>query len=282
MLKSSNSFDFEAHRGGRGLMPENTIAAMKNAIDIGVTTLEMDVVISQDKKVVVSHDPFFSEAITTTPDGRHLTKANTENYLLYSMPYEDIKKFDVGLKPHPGFPQQQKIPAYKPLLSTLIDSVEAYAALKGQKMQYNIEIKSKEGFDNVRHPAPEDFCKLVMDVIEKHGILSRTIVQSFDVRPLQYLHKNHPEVVLSYLVEQPLIQLQGQLDKLGFIPQIYSPNQALVSAKLVADCHSKGIKVIPWTVNTLDQMNTLLKLGVDGLISDYPNLFAQLNLEAKQ
>jgi glycerophosphoryl diester phosphodiesterase len=101
------SFDKEGHRGSRGLMPENTIPAMLKAIDLGVTTLEMDAVISRDKQVVVSHDPYFNADITTTPEGGQLTKAEASSRLLYRMDYDSIKKYDVGLKPHPGFPRQQ-------------------------------------------------------------------------------------------------------------------------------------------------------------------------------
>src|SRR5688572_5211788 len=110
----STSLDLQGHRGARGLMPENTIPAMLKAIDLGVTTLEMDVVISKDHKVVLSHDTYFSDNITTTPDGKHLSKKETTQHLLYQMPYDSIKKYDVGLKPHPDFPRQQKIAIYKP------------------------------------------------------------------------------------------------------------------------------------------------------------------------
>src|SRR5215218_1456073 len=108
---NNNQFDKQGHRGCRGLMPENTIPAMLKAIDLGVTTLEMDLAISADKKVVVSHDPHFNEKITTTPQGTQLTKAEGAARLLYAMNYDSIKKYDVGLKPHPDFPQQQKIAA---------------------------------------------------------------------------------------------------------------------------------------------------------------------------
>src|SRR5512141_1589187 len=98
-------FDKQGHRGCRGLMPENTIPAMLAAIDLGVTTLEMDVVISKDRKVVVSHDPWFSDQLTTTPEGLPLTKNEAEHRLLFDMDYDSISKYDVGLRPHPGFPR---------------------------------------------------------------------------------------------------------------------------------------------------------------------------------
>ena len=268
--------DLQAHRGGRGLLPENTIPAMKNAIDLGVSTLEMDVVISKDHRVVVSHDLFFNEAITTTPAGTFLTKEAAPGYLLYTMSYDSIKKFDVGSKPHPDFLQQQKIKVYKPLLADLVDSVEAYAKSKGRTISYNIEIKSKEGFDGVRHPDIQTYSELLIGVLQDKKILQRTTIQSFDIRPLQYVHRKYPAIVLSYLTERSNQSLQDELDKLGFIPAIYSPQYKIVTKELVEQSHRKGMKVLPWTVNTVEEMKAILALGADGLISDYPDLFAKI------
>lgn len=272
------SFDFEGHRGGRGLMPENTIPAMKKGMDLGITTVELDAVISKDKKVVVSHDPYFNEAITTTPDGGYLTKKEGEALLLYGMNYDVIRTYDVGLKPYPAFPQQRRLKAHKPLLSELIDSVEAYAKEKRRTIRYNIEIKSKEGFDGIRHPDPQTMSELVLAVIKEKGILNRVVIQSFDVRPLQYLHKTHPDVMLSYLTEKTAIGLDEQLNQLGFVPAVYSPAYVMVTKETVEACHRKGMKVLPWTVNSVPEMKALIAMGVDGIISDYPNLFAQLGI----
>ncbi|TDH28667.1 glycerophosphodiester phosphodiesterase [Segetibacter sp. 3557_3] len=277
-LTTGGKFDFEAHRGGRGLMPENTIIAMKNSVDLDVTTLELDVVISRDNKVVVSHDAHFNDIITTTPDGKHLTKQEAEELLLYRMDYDSIRKYDVGIKPHPGFPQQQKIAAYKPLLSELIDSVEAYAKSNGKSMSYNIEIKSRAGFDGTRHPAPPEFSELLIAVLNSKKIIDRTIVQSFDVRPLQYIHQSHPSIKLSYLVENTTVPFSEQMSKLGFTPTAYSPNYPMLTKEVVDECHRKNMQVIPWTVNTVNEMNSLVDMGVDGIISDYPNLFKQLQV----
>src|SRR5215204_5782303 len=154
-------FGKEGHRGCRGLMPENTIPAMLKAIDLGVTTLEMDAGISKDKRVLVSHDPYFNADITTTPEGEQLTKQEGSKRLLYSMNYDSIRKYDVGLKPHPGFPRQQKIAAYKPLLSELIKACEVYAKEKGvPPLWYNIETKTKKEGDGVNHPVPGEFVDL--------------------------------------------------------------------------------------------------------------------------
>jgi glycerophosphoryl diester phosphodiesterase len=274
---NQTTFDKEGHRGCRGLMPENTIPAMLKAIDLGVTTLEMDAVISADKKVVVSHDVYFNENITTTPEGKFLTKAEAARRLLYTMPYDSIRKYDVGMKPHPDFPRQQKIAVYKPLLSDLIDATEAYAAKNGRTIHYNIEIKSNPANDGVKHPAVEEFTDLLMQVIRGKGISDRTIVQSFDPRGLQIIQKKYPGTSTSLLIEaSDHRSLDEQLQQLGFTPAVYSPNSALVTPELVRQCHEKKIKVIPWTVNTIEGMKKLAQMGVDGMITDYPDLYQQL------
>lgn len=268
--------DLQAHRGGRGLMPENSIAAMKHAIDLGtVTTLEMDVLISKDGKVVVSHDPYFNAAISTTPEGKYLDAKEAPKTLLYTMPYDSIRKYDVGLKPHPDFPKQHKQAAIKPLLADLVDAVEQYAG--SRKMYYNIEIKSKEKTDGINHPGVEEFVSRVMDVLRQKNILDRVTIQSFDPRPLNLLHKQYPSLKTSFLVDKDAGRLDEQLTKLDYIPAIYSPAMATVTKEMIDGCHKRNIKVVVWTVNKPEDMQKLITLGADGIISDYPNLFEGLN-----
>lgn len=273
------SFDKEGHRGARGLMPENTIPAMLKAVDLGVTTLEMDLQISKDKKVVVSHDPNFNANITTTPDGKFLSKEEAKNLLLYNLNYDEIKKYDVGLKPHPDFPRQQKIAVYKPLLADLLDATEKYTKDKGINILYNIEIKSNAKNDGKNHPPVEEFVDLAMAVINQKGVASRTVIQSFDPRALVVMHRKYPNVATSLLIEAfDKRSLDDQLKEIGYTPTVYSPNHMLVTKQLVNECHQKNIKVVPWTINDLQRMKTLIAMGVDGIITDYPDLFGQLDL----
>jgi len=263
----------QGHRGCRGLMPENTIPAMKKALDLGVRTLELDVVISKDKQVLVSHDAFMTAEISTKPNGMPVTKAEEKSINLYQLTYAEISTFDVGRKPHPQFPQQQKLAVQKPLLAVLIDSVEAYARAMGiPQPQYNIEIKSSLQTDGVYHPAPAEFVDLVMGVIRSRNLGKRFNIQSFDVRPLQLIHQQAPEVALSYLTGNPKT-LAENLATLGFTPAIYSPYYKTVTADVVKACHEQGMTIIPWTVNTKPEIDALIALGVDGIITDYPNLF---------
>lgn len=274
---SSKMFDMQAHRGGRGLMPENTIAAMLNAIDLDVTTLEMDVVISADKKVVLSHDPYFHENITSTPEGKFLTKAEAGKRLLYNMPYDSISRYDVGLKPHPDFTRQKKIAARKPLLADLLDATESYAAKQHKTLAYNIEIKSKPENDGKKHPPVEEFTDLAIAVINAQRAASRTTIQSFDPRALKAMHTKFPAISTSLLIEgTDKRTLAQQLEELGFTPTTYSPHFSLVTPGLIKQCHAGNIRVIPWTVNTLADLQRLKNMGTDGIITDYPDLFKQL------
>ena len=268
-------FDKEGHRGCRGLMPENTIPAMLKAVDLGVTTLEMDISFTKDNEAILSHEPFFNHEITTKQDGSFITEKEEKQYNIYKMTYAEVKRYDVGLKPHPRFPDQQKIAVYKPRLADLIDSVERYITeKKAKKVLYNIETKTMPATDNLFHPAPASFVDMLMAVINEKGIQDRVIIQSFDIRTLQYLHQKYPSIKTSLLSEADnKSSFRKQIKDLGFTPTIYSPAVALVTDALVKDCHSRKMKLVPWTVNDKNEMARLKAMGVDGLISDYPNLF---------
>ncbi len=268
-------FDTEAHRGGRGLMPENTVAAMLHALTLNVTTLEMDAVITKDKQVILSHEPFFNHEITTLPGGGFIEEKDEKNYNVYGMRYAETQLYDIGLKPHPRFPQQQQLKASKPLLSQVIDSVEGFVAAHHKPLPfYNIETKCQPLTDNVFHPAPDEFVQLLMKVVNEKKIADRVIIQSFDPRSLQIIHRQYPAVKTALLIEDyDKRSLDEQLRQLGYTPTIYSPAYKLVNQVLLQACHQKQMKVVAWTVNDSKEIARLKQLGVDGIISDYPNLF---------
>jgi glycerophosphoryl diester phosphodiesterase len=275
-LTMQKNFDIQGHRGCRGLMPENTVAAMLYAIGYAhVTTLEMDVVITKDKKVILSHEPFLNHEITTKPNGGFVTEAEEKSLNIYQMTYDEVKKYDVGLKPYPRFPQQQKIAAIKPLLSDLLDSVQQYMMMARRPMPYfNIETKCLPVGDNLYHPKPEEFVDLLMAIIKEKQVEDRVIIQSFDFRTLQYLHQKYPNIKTAMLIEDSdKRSAEKQIQALGFRPTIYSSHYSLVNEALLKYCHERNIKVIPWTVNTKEEIERLKKIGVDGIISDYPDLF---------
>ena len=266
-------FDKQAHRGGRGLMPENTIPAMIHGVDLGVTTLEMDAVITADRKVLVSHETYYNSETTTIDGGKSISKGNQDSFAIYKLTYDETKKFDVGLKPYPAFPRQQRLKAIKPLLSDVIDTVENYVRQKKIKpVSYNIETKSRPADDNKMHPAPEEFVDLIMGVINEKNVGERTIIQSFDFRTLQVMHRKYSNIRLAMLIQNTK-SVADNVKDLGFVPAIYSPNYMLVNAAMIEQCHQQKMKVIPWTVNDKNKIDSLKTMGVDGIITDYPDLF---------
>ncbi|GAB3952083.1 glycerophosphodiester phosphodiesterase family protein [Spirosoma harenae] len=280
-LQTPSNFDWQGHRGCRGLMPENTIPAFLKALDLGVTTLEMDVVISKDNQVVVSHDPYFNAAFSVTPDGKSISKKEQKNLNLYQLPYADIKRYDVGSTGNPAFPEQEKVKTYKPLLSEVIDQAEAYQKTKNLPIfSYNIEIKSDASEYGKSQPEPAAFCDLVQAVLKEHIGTDRVnpdriTIQSFDFAVLQHWKQKadlgiYPKVRLSVLVEN-LRSPEKNIEELGFKPDIYSPYFRLINQTKIARLHEQGIQVIPWTVNQQRDMVRLKKWGVDGLITDYPD-----------
>ncbi|MFT6879525.1 MAG: glycerophosphoryl diester phosphodiesterase [Psychromonas sp.] len=276
MTAQSTHFEIQGHRGSRGLMPENTIEAFKKAIDEGVETLELDVVISKDKQVVVSHDPFFLPSISTSPIGEEITEATRGN--IYLLTYKEIKKFDVGLKGNPLFPDQKKLKAIKPLLKTMIKSAESYAKKKGvTPLKYNIEIKSLPEEYRKSQPEVSEFSDLVHDVIFKYLPSERVTIQSFDFTVLKHWYVKihigeYENVALSVLIEPSEDNdVQKNLDKLGFKPNIWSPSFLQLNKEKVEELHYLGIRVIPWTVNEITDMQAVKDMGCDGLITDYPD-----------
>ena len=270
-------FDLQGHRGCRGLRPENTLPAFEEALRLGVTTLELDVVISRDEHVVVSHDPWFNPVLTTLPDGSPMPEEAALDYKLFEMDYDEISRFDVGLRPHPLFPRQKKMPAVKPRLDEVIAFAESYqAACTSSKVRYNIETKSTVEGDHILHPIPERFVDLLLVVITESGIATRTTIQSFDVRTLRVVNERQSACLTSLLIdEQSGNEIDEQIAELGFRPDIYSPHYRLVSQSLIERARQLDIQVLPWTVNDAGEMKSLLAMGVDGFITDYPDMGKQ-------
>jgi len=262
-------FDLQGHRGARGLAPENTLQAFREAIDIGVNTLELDVVVTKDRQLVVSHEPWMNADICKNLAGNTIDKETEKELNIYQMTYEEVKAYDCGSTYYPAFPEQKLESAYKPLLKEVLNMADNISRNHGKKIKYNIELKSLPEGDDVNHPKPAEFVKLVIGLLQLETKLERVNLQSFDFRILKALHQSYPEVRLAALVYD--MDFDTAINELGFLPEIYSPYFPLVSKDLVKDAHESGMKVIPWTVNEPDQMKNLLKMGVDGLITDYPD-----------
>jgi glycerophosphoryl diester phosphodiesterase len=268
---NAQTLDIQGHRGARGLLPENSINGFIKAVDLGVTTLEMDVVLSMDNFVVVSHEPYISNNICLGKNGMALEDVSPEATNIYKMNYDEVRKFDCGIIGNQNFPSQEKVTSYKPLLSEVVTIIEKHIENNNlKKVKYNIEIKSDKKWDNVFHPNPVKYSERVYEVITQNIPLERVVIQSFDARILQHLHKKDPSLTIAFLVENNL-NYKKQIKSLGFKPAIYSPYFKLIDPKAIKSIQNMGIKVIPWTVNDPDEMKLLIEWGVDGIITDYPD-----------
>ncbi len=273
---SAYAFDWQGHRGSRGLMPENTIEAMREGLRFPIKTLELDVVISKDLKVVVSHEPWMNPLICRHPKGK---KFKDKEFNLFRMDYSEILRFDCGSVPFARFPEQKKMSVGKPSLHALLSEIETQLKAEKRSISYNIEIKSDEEQEQKKfQPKVSDFSDLV--VAEIRSVLSddRFVIQSFDPRVLIYIRGKYPEVTLVYLSEKK--ESPDGLKKLmGFFPAIYSPDYNILSYEDIPLFHAQGMKVIPWTVNNVEDMKKLIGMGVDGIITDYPNLIPQVEMK---
>ncbi|MBI6118148.1 glycerophosphodiester phosphodiesterase family protein [Salegentibacter maritimus] len=262
--------EVQGHRGDRGNFPENSIPAFLSAVKKGADVLELDVVVSKDKKIVVSHEPIMLALYMLTPEGDSIAKEDEKDYNLYKMDYDSIKKFDSGSRKNRLFPDQKLQKTYKPLLSEVIDTVENYIKVNNlDEVKYNIEIKSSKKNYGIYQPNPNEFVDLVMNLLEEKNIKNKVNLQSFDVNVLKILNEKYPDVELAYLVSKEGVD--KNLKKLGFTPDIYSPSHKLLKSNLVVDSiKEQNMELIPWTVNEEKDIKRMLELEVDGIITDYP------------
>lgn len=259
--------EWHAHRGFRALMPENTIAAMKNAVDLKADVLEFDITFTSDKKAVVSHDPWLDHLITLDKDGKEIAKGR--QLAIYQMKYKEVKKYDVGSRQHKDFPQQKNFKAQMPLFKELLDSVETYVRLKNYpKPLYNIETKTSIARDGIYQPAPEEFVKRMMRIIYRAKVQDRVIIQSFDPRTLEIVRRDYPKVAVMLITTKG--SLTENMKKLTFLPDYYAPSPDLINKDVVRFCQQKGIKLLCGNTNNKKDIENVLKLGVTRVCSDYP------------
>jgi glycerophosphoryl diester phosphodiesterase len=271
-------FDLQGHRGARGVMPENSIPGFILALNSGVTTVELDLAITKDKKIVVSHEPWMSAAICLTPDRSDISEKDEKSFNIYQMDYEQIRQFDCGSKGNDRFPQQLKLETVKPLLKDVIIAIEHHIkSYSLYEVDYNIEIKTSPSGDNKYHPTAEIFSDLVYNLIDQYLPLKRVVIQSFDFRVLRYWHEKYPGIRLSALIENTK-PVDANLGALGFHPSVYSLNYRLLTKAKVDYLKKLDIRVIPWTVNETEDMKRMLEWKVDGFITDYPDRAASLGL----
>ncbi len=261
------------HRGCRGLMPENTIESFEKAIRLGVDAIELDVVVSGDKKIVVSHEPFMSQTYCLKPNGSEITQNEDKMFNLYEMKYNEIQLFDCGIKAHPRFLGQKSQKSQKPLFLKAIQSCENFILKNSFKpITYIVEIKSNPSDYNIYHPAPKEYVKILLDELACFEINDRFILKSFDVAILNEINKQNSNIKTSLLVNTDE-SIPEKLLKLNYIPEILGPYYELLTHDLVVEYKNEGFKFYVWTVNDKLSFNKMKSFGVDAVITDYPNKF---------
>ena len=269
--KSLPSFDWQGHRGARGLLPENTIPAFIKALDLGVTTLELDLAVTKDSQLIISHEPWLNADICQNADNTPITKEEAEKRLIWHMTVDEVQKYDCGSRGNPRFLTQQRMRVFKPTLAQMVAEVRTYCLDNKRPLPFfNIEIKSQPDWDEKRTPSVKTFAQLALAAIKQLKIYDKTCIQSFDPRALEAIHALDSKLTTALLIEN-LGTVASNLAKISFKPTIYSPYFKLIDKQAVDYCHAKNIRVIPWTVNDIADMKSLMKMGVDGLITDYPD-----------
>ena len=274
------SVNIQGHRGCRGLMPENTIPAFFTALDLGVSTLELDVVVSADHRLIISHEPFMNADICSFPDGGRFSGEEGEMMNIYRMTSDSAAKFDCGKLGHPRFPDQLKIEAHKPLLSELCDTLRSYCQEKGIAFPFlNIELKSRPEWYGNYQPEPELYAEIALREIKAAGLENRFSLQSFDFAMLRALHEAFPAASLICLNEDRSKSMEDCFSELGFVPRVYSPYYELADELLVLRCREANVALSVWTVNDTAEAARLLEAGVRDIITDYPDRMLKLITE---
>jgi glycerophosphoryl diester phosphodiesterase len=271
---TGSSLEVHGHRGCRGLFPENTLPAFRHALMLGVDVLELDVVISQDHQVVVSHEPWLSAQLGRGPHGQPIDPAEERRYNLYQLPYATIRQCQVGEWSHPNFAEQKAVPSYRPLLSEVLQQTETLCQQLGRSaVYYSVEIKSSLAGDDIFHPNPATFVALVLAELRAAAVESRTTLLSFDPRVLQAAQPANPFLPLCLLIEDGLPPIAELFTELGFEPNTLGPDFQLLSSttiKLIRATYPR-LRLVPWTVNTIADLWTVHDWHVEGITTDYPD-----------
>jgi len=290
------AFDIEAHRGGRALLPENTLPAFANALSMGVDTLELDIGVTRDGAIVVSHERGLNPDLARNPDGVYVAAPGIP---FVQMRLEEVGQYDVG-QIRPGsayaaqFPGQRALPGTPiPTLREVIDLVRKSG---DRHVRLNIETKIDPNHPD-ESPDPQRFVTLLLDLVAAENFGDRVVVQSFDWRTLQLVQKLAPAIPTVYLTLQRGSAPTVFLDKAsnwtaGFNPAdhqnslprtikeaggaIWSPYFGDVNPALISEAHGLGLKVVVWTVNKPEDIARMIDLGVDGIISDHPDLLRKV------
>lgn len=295
LVACTTPFDIQAHRGGRGLAPENTLPAFTKAMSLGVTTLELDVGVSADDQLVIAHDPRINPNLSRDSNGQYLISMGPS---LRSLSYAEIQQYDVGrLKPGTSYAAQY--PAQESFDGTVMPRlVDLFAMVKARgdrRVRFNIETKLRP--DRPEETAdPETFVRLLLNAITQFELEGRVSIQSFDWRTLKLVQALAPAISTVYLSVQlasfnnivnpagPSWTVDQSLESAGSVPKmvkqaggsVWSPYYLDLTPDTLREAKVLGLKVVPWTINDPNEMRRLHAMGLDGMITDRPDILIKL------
>jgi glycerophosphoryl diester phosphodiesterase len=268
--------EIHGHRGCRGYFPENTLIGFKHALELQVDAIELDVVMSKDLEVVVSHEYFMHHKKCLKPNLKAISKEEETSLFLYQMNYEQIKTFDCGLLAHPEYPLLKICAAYKPLLNEVIEAVNQACKNAGKASPiYNIEIKSEPLLIGKSQPDYELFVNTVLKVISNFSLEGQVIIQSFDKEILRSIKRINERINLSLLIEDDKNPFK-HIEELGFKPDILASDYIFLNETNASKLQAEQIKVFAFTVNQINDIQRMLDFGVDAIITDYPDVAAKV------
>lgn len=263
----SGELDVQGHRGARGLRPENTLPAFEKALELGVTTLELDLQVTADRHLVVRHDPRPERKLCRLESGAPVPRTPFRELRL-----EDLEGIDCGSRKDPDYPEQVPVPGAR--IPTL-EEVFELARAAPYPVRLNVEIKIKKPSETI--PVRE-FAALVVEAIRASGLEGRVMVQSFEPEALRAVGETAPEIPTALLVRSRTAY-ERLLEESG--ADVISPRVGGLREKDVRSLQDRGISVIPWTVNDRPTMRRLIEWGVDGIITDYPDRLLDLVRESE-
>lgn len=267
-VSSAQAFDLQGHRGARGIAPENTLAGFSQALAVGVATLELDTGVTADGVVVIHHDRRLNPDIARGPDGSWITAPGP---LIRSLSYEALQRFDVG-RLRPGSEYAARHPEQVPVDGARVPRLaDLFALVKkagNDSVRFNIETKISPAAPNETLP-PEAFARVLIAQIRAAGVAGRSTVQSFDWRTLHAVEQQAPEIATVYLTGRRRGGSQPEAVHAAG-GRIWSPNYEELDTAAMVEARALQLMVIPWTVNEPGFIEFYLDLGVDGVISDYP------------
>ena len=262
---SQDRVEIFGHRGCRGILPENTILGFNKALELGADGIEWDVIVNKDNQLIISHEPYPDASYCLDSSGNEITKKTEKEVNFHELSTAEIQSFDCGSKGNSKFPDQEKIKSIKPTVQ------DAFREINLSSKTILFEIKSETKDYGISQPYPKEYAEIIVKEISSFASKEQIIFMSFDAEILNELHQSLPNFRFVYLTYLPLKSINSFVDEVKFKPYALGMYHHTIKKRDVKKANENGIKIFAWTVNEVKQYEKLVRYGVSGIITDYPN-----------